>query len=184
MIFGSSYTRKKDADLVSMISNGDERAFGELLNRHENAVYGFALRLLRGDTQEAEDVSQETFLRLYRASEYYRPTASLRTFLLKITKNLCIDIYRKKQPELIDTLPDIIEEVTPLHILEKVIEADKLENAIKELPVNQRAAILLRHKEQMSYNQIAETMDLSISSVESLLVRARQKLRLKLSPDK
>lgn len=180
MIFGRSYTLKEDADLVALTSKGDERAFKELLQRHQNAVYGFALRLLSGDTQEAEDVAQETFLRLFRVSANYHPTASIRTFLFKITKNLCIDIYRKKRPELIEEFPDIPEEETPLDLLEKVIEADQLEKAIQALPVNQRAAILLRYKEQISYNQIADIMNLSVSAVESLLVRARQKLRKKL----
>ena len=183
MIFGDSYTRKNDTDLVFLISNGDEKAFGELLKRHQNAVYSFAFRLLGGDAREAEDVAQETFLRLFRISASYNPTASLRTFLFKITKNLCIDLYRKKRPGLTEEFPDIPEKETPLDLLEKVIEAEQLENAIKTLPVNQRAALLLRHKEQMPYNQIANVMGVSVSAVESLLVRARQKLRKKLSSD-
>ena len=183
MIFGAGYSRKEDADLVRLVSEGNERAFNELLSRYQNSVYSFALRLLGGDTQEAEDMAQETFLRLFRVSGNYSPTASLRTFLFRITKNLCIDFYRKKRPDLIDELPEMVEEETPLDLLEKEIETDQLEKAIQTLPVNQRAALLLRHKEQMAYKQIADVMSLSIGSVESLLVRARQKLRQKLLSD-
>lgn len=176
MILRQRHTRYSDAELVALVSEGDEGAFRELLQHHQDAVYGFARRFL-GDAQEAEDVTQETFLRLYRASNRYRPEASLRTFLLRITKNICIDHYRKKCPVLMEQLPEIATEETPLDLLESAIETDRLEKAIEDLPANQRAALLLRHSEDLHYRQIAEIMDLSVSAVESLLVRARRILR-------
>jgi len=106
MIFRSGYFRRSIADLVVWIAEGDERAFAEILNRHQDAVYGFARRLLKDDP-EAEDVAQEVFLRLYRASDRYRPQALLRTFLLRITNNICIDYLRKKRPARMDPFPDI-----------------------------------------------------------------------------
>jgi RNA polymerase sigma-70 factor, ECF subfamily len=184
MIFGRLYTNKKDADLVALISEGDSRAFRELLNRHQHAVYGFSLRLLNGDAQEAEDVAQETFLRLFKVSGNYHQGASLKTFLFRIARNLCIDFYRKKKPDLPGELPDIPENDTPLDLLEKAVDTDHLEKSIQELPVNQKTALLLRHTEQMNYNQIADVMNLSVSAVESLLVRARQRLRQELSKNK
>ncbi|BBO67957.1 RNA polymerase sigma subunit ECF family protein [Desulfosarcina alkanivorans] len=176
MILQRTHSRQSDAHLVRLVSEGNERAFRELLHRHQDAVYGFARRML-GDSQEAEDVTQDTFLRLYRASSRYRPEASLRTFLFRIAKNICIDYHRKKRPELMAQLPEIATEETPLDLLESAIEAGRLEKAIEALPANQRAALLLRHGEQMRYNQIAEVMELSVSAVESLLVRARRTLR-------
>jgi RNA polymerase sigma-70 factor (ECF subfamily) len=180
MILRRRYTRHSDGELVALISNGDQQAFRELLERHQNAVYGFARRFL-GDPQEAEDVSQETFLRLYRAARSYRPEASLRTFLLRITRNICIDTLRKKRPELLDELPEPATEETPLDLLENAVEMGRLEKAIEDLPVNQRAALLLRHTEQLSYSRIAEIMALSVGAVESLLVRARRTLRRSLA---
>ncbi len=176
MIFRSGISQLSDAELVVLVSQGDEKAFGEVLKRHQDAVYGFARRLLK-DPQEAEDAAQETFLRLYRASDRYRPKASLRTYLLKIIKNICIDHYRKKRPELVDSVPEIADNDTPLDMLESAIANESLEKAIKTLPVNQRTALLLRHTEQLSYQQITQVMDLSMGAVESLLVRARRKLR-------
>jgi RNA polymerase sigma-70 factor (ECF subfamily) len=176
MIFLSRHSRLSDAELVTRVAEGDEGAFGELLKRHQDAVYGFAWRLLK-DAQEAEDVAQEVFLRLYRTAGRYRPEASLRTFLLRIAKNLCIDFFRRKRPELMDQMPDISSPETPLGLLEDAIDADRLEKAIADLPVNQRSAILLRHTEQLPYNRIAEIMDLTVGAVESLLVRARRTLR-------
>lgn len=174
--------RPSDADLVVRVADGDERAFGELLRRHQDAVYGFAWRLLK-DPQEAEDVTQETFLRLYQTARRYRPEAALRTFLLRIARNRCIDRYRKKAPELMDEFPDVSSGETPLGLLEHAIDADRLEKAIDALPVNQRSAILLRHTRQLSYQQIAEVLELSAGAVESLLVRARRTLREVLRQD-
>ena len=172
----SRHTRRRDADLVVKIADGDEGAFAELLRRHRDAVYGFACRML-SDPREAEDVAQETFLRLYRSSSRYRADASLRTYLLTVARNICIDHFRKKRPEIMDELPETPTQETPLDLLEGAIAADRLEKAIGNLPVNQRTAILLRHTEQLSYQRISEIMDLSIGAVESLLVRARRRLR-------
>ena len=176
MIFRPRHSRWSDAKLIARVAEGDEGAFGELLRRHQGAVYAFACRMLR-DSHEAEDVAQETFLRLYRASARYRPDASLRAYLLRITKNICIDHFRKKRPELMDELPDTTTLETPQDLLEGAITIDHLEKAIDRLPVNQRTALLLRHTEQLSYNRIAEVMDLSVGAVESLLVRARRTMK-------
>ena len=176
MIF-RRHARRSDAELVARIVDGDEPAFAELLARHQDAVYGFACRMLGGDWQEAEDIAQETFLRLYRAASRYRPDAALRTFLLRIAKNLCLDHFRKKRPELLDEIPDTPSDDTPLDLLEGAITIDRLEKAIDRLPVNQRTALLLRHREQFAYHRIAKIMDLSVGAVESLLVRARRTVR-------
>jgi RNA polymerase sigma-70 factor (ECF subfamily) len=180
MIFRLRHRRSSDAKLIGRVAEGDEGAFGELLRRHQNAVYAFACRML-ADSQEAEDVSQEAFLRLYQTSGRYRPNASLRAYLLTITKNLCIDHFRKKRPELMEELPDTANNETPQDLLEGAITVDHLEKAIDLLPVNQRTALLLRHTEQLSYNRIAEVMDISIGAVESLLVRARRTLKKRLA---
>lgn len=176
MIFRSRHNRLRDAELIVRVAEGDEKAFGEILRRHQDAVYAFARRMV-SDPQEAEDVAQETFLRLFRASGRFRPEASLRAYLLRIAKNICIDYYRKKRPELMDELPDTAAPETPQDLLEGAIAMDHLEKAIARLPVNQRTALLLRHTEQLSYNRIAEVMDLSVGAVESLLVRARRQLK-------
>ena len=182
MMFDFRQTRRSDAALVVLVAEGDERAFAEILKRHQDAVYGFALRMLN-DPQEAEDAAQETFLRFFRAAGRYSNEASLRTYLLKILKNFCIDLYRKKRPELMEYLPELKDASTPLDLLEKALTVERLEKTISCLPVNQRTAVLLRHTEQMSYSEIAEVMDLSLGAVESLLVRGRRTLRQALIKD-
>lgn len=175
MIFFKRHGKTTDHDLMILVHKGDDGAFEELLRRYQDPVYGFALKMT-GDAQEAEDVAQDTFLRLYNMAGRYRPDASLKTFILRITRNLCIDHFRKKRPELMEELPELPMEHTPLDLLEKAIDSRTLDLAIEKLPPNQRAALLLRHFEAMKYAEIAETLDLTVSAVESLLVRARRKL--------
>ena len=179
-MFGVNPARLADPELVDLVAQGNEKAFAEVVSRHQDAVYGFALRML-GDPQEAEDTAQEAFLRFFKATSRYRREAALRTYLLKIVKNLCIDLFRKKKPELMEELPETVDPDTPLDLLEGALARDVLERAVAGLPANQQTAILLRHVEQMSYSQISEVMDLSLGAVESLLVRARKTLRNVLS---
>ena len=177
MILRFGHTRRTDAELAALVSEGDERAFVELLKRYQNMVYGFARRMLK-DSQEAEDAAQEVFLRLYLTSGSYRSEGSMKTFLLRMTHNICVDLYRKKRPELLDVFPEVPSNETPLGLLEEAIESERLERAIDGLPVKQRTVLLLRHMEQLPYGEIADVMDLSVRAVESLLVRARRTLRL------
>lgn len=175
-MFGFSLNHLDDAQLAQLIAKGNERAFAEVLKRYQDAVYGFALRMLN-HPQEAEDAAQETFLRFFKTAARFRQESSLRTYLIRITKNICIDIFRKKKPELIDEIPEMPDTDTPLALLEGELTRKSIEDAVQSLPVNQRTAILLRHVENMSYNQIAKAMQLSCSAVESLLFRARQVLK-------
>lgn len=180
MIFGSRLDGESDGRLVALAAQGDQRAFGELLKRHQGAVYGFAFRFLN-DPQDAEDIAQEVFLRLFRAAGGYKPRASLRTYLFRIARNLCIDSLRKKRPEPMEELPEAIDPKTPFDKLSEAESFKRLLDAISSLPDNQRAAILLRHNQGLNYREIAEALDVTVSAVESLLVRARRTLRARLA---
>lgn len=170
---------KSDWDLVRLVADGRESAFRILLERHQNAVFRLICGMLR-DSAEAADLTQETFLRFYRNAEKYRPEAALRTFLLRIAKNLCIDHIRRSRPVYMDTPPEAVEEDTPDRAMVRAESLKALNEAMAELPDSQRMAVLLRHGENLRYNEIAEVMDTSVAAVESLLVRARKTLRSRL----
>lgn len=176
MIFSRRYTRKTDAALVTLVAKSDQGAFEELLNRHQKAVYVFAFCLLR-NALDAEDISQEVFIRLYRVSGYYQSRARLRTYLLRITRNLCIDHIRKKYPETMNNLPETVCSETPFNRLYSAELGKQIEDVMSDLPERQRAAIHLRHVQDMSYQEIADTLDITIKAVESLLTRARRTFR-------
>ncbi len=176
MLLKRTHAFDKDSELVALVGQGNHNAFRELLNRHQNSVYQLAFRFLC-DPNEAEDITQETFLRLFRTAAQYHPKASLRTFLFRIAKNLCIDFVRKKRPDTMEELPEIIQQETPLDRLEQAQSMDILVRCIDNLPANQKMAIVLRHTSGLRYQEIAEVMDTSVSAVESLLVRAKKNLR-------
>jgi RNA polymerase sigma-70 factor (ECF subfamily) len=169
-----------DAVLVSRSAQGDESAFRELLHRHQGAVYGFAFRFLK-DAQEAEEVAQEVFLRLYRTAGAYRCQASLRAYLFRIAKNRCIDLLRKNRPESMADPPEITDGRTAFDQVAEAESLQRLLGALDRLPDNQRAAVLLRHDQGLRYDEIAESLNLTVSAVDSLLVRARRTLRKRLS---
>lgn len=175
MMPGFGFRLHSDADLTARVAQGSEKAFAEVMRRHQDAVYSFSLRML-GHPQDAEDAAQETFFRFFRAAGRFRSEASLRTYLLKVVRNICIDVFRKKQPDLVDELPELPDFKTPLDLLEGAMAEERLEKAVAGLPVNQRTALLLRHTERLSYREICQVMDLSQKAVESLLVRARKSL--------
>ncbi len=169
-----------DADLVGRMAAGDEAAFRELLSRYQGLVYGYARRML-GDESLAEDVAQETFLRLYRNALRFRPEGTIKGYLLRICRNLCLDNLRVKGLKLVDEMPEQITETTPHSQLEGKQAALALDRALQKLPPNQRSAVVLRHGQGLAYAEIAEVMQTSVGAVESLLVRARRALRDSLS---
>lgn len=176
MRFKKNYADRDDAELVLLVAKGNEKAFKTILDTHQASIYRFSVRFL-GDESEAEDIAQETFIRFFRAADRYRPEASLRTYLFRIARNLCIDYIRKKRPELMNELPEKTTSKTPLNIVENAEFMDNLIQSVHALPENQCTAILLRHDQDMRYDEIAKAMNLSVSAVESLLVRARRTLR-------
>lgn len=176
MIFRRRFAGETDAMLVSLVAKGNESAFREVMGLHQEAIYGFAFRFLK-DAQEAEDIAQEVFLRLYQTAADYKPRASLRTYLFWIAKNLCIDSLRKKRPDTMDELPENIDTRTAFEQLSNAESLQRLLEAVSNLPGNQRAAILLRHEQGMHYQEIADALSITVSAVESLLVRARRTLR-------
>ena len=178
MIFPSPYKNKADADLVALILKGDKGAFREILTRYQNSVYGFAFSILK-DVQEAEDISQEVFLRLYRTADAYRNFAALRTYLFRIARNLCINHLRKMRPETMTDPPEAVDAKTPLTQLCAAELKKQIDLILSKLPENQRAAIYLRHEQGMNYSEIAETLGVTLHAVESLLTRARRGFRSK-----
>lgn len=165
-----------DKILIRALSRGDESAFEMLLQRYQKSLHRFAWRFL-GDKDAARDVAQESFLRCYQHLQKGGEIEYLSAFLFRIARNCCLDIQRKNRMHIIkeDEMP--VENTTAYHVLEEKEKKMKLDAAVSRLPDNQRMAILLRHTESLSYDEIAHAMSLSKSSVESLLYRARIKLK-------
>ncbi len=180
-----------DVALMQRVAAGDEAAFAILVERHQHAVVGTAAKML-GDPGEAEDIAQQVFLRLWTSAKRYQPTAKFTTFLFTITRNLVFNESRRRSRRRQISIEER-EEHGPVHADpesdnrpdHELLHAElrhAIDQAIDALPENQRLAVVLRRYEGTSYEDIAEILGTSVSSVKSLLFRARDSLRLRLGP--
>lgn len=166
-----------DEDLMLQAAEGDMDAFEQLVQRHQQAALNIAHRFL-GRSSQAEDVAQEAFLKILAGAGRYRPTARFRTYLYNVIWHLCVDSYRRKRPLALDELaPPQDEAEGPPETALRGERAEQVRRAIDALPERQRMALVLKHFEEMSYEEIAEVMDCSASAVDALLSRARAALR-------
>ncbi len=179
-----------DFALMERIGAGSHAAFRQLVERHQNAVIGTVAKML-GNPSEAEDIAQQVFLRIWRHAKRYRPEAKFTTYLFTITRNLVFNESRRRSRkkefssdereenshQLIAANPDRQPDAELLQSeLQSAVDA-----AIAALPETQRMAVVLRRYEQLSYEEIADVLGLSVSAIKSLLFRARTALREALS---
>lgn len=159
------------------VADGDLEAFEGLVRRHQRTAWGVAWRLLR-DPAEAEDAAQDAFLKILDAAPRYRPTASFRTYLYRVITHVCLDRLKKKRPVYLARLPIVASpEPGPADRAEAREDAAAVRRALGALPPRQRAALVLRYYECLSYQEIAQAMDTSVKAVERLLARGRGMLR-------
>jgi len=187
---GRSEEDAEDVRLMRLVSEGDTSAFEELVERHQALVAGTVARML-GSNSDVEDIAQQVFIRVWKSASRYVPRAKFTTWLLKITRNLVFNELRRTkrraqvplESEASADEPALKDESNPApdaSLLE--VELRKaIEEAIMHLPETQRMAMVLRRYEQLSYEQIAEVLDLSVPAVKSVLFRARTELRSRLS---
>ena len=180
-----------DQELIVAARGGSEHYFGELVDRHTTIVYRVA-RSITGSHEEAEDVVQESFLRAFKSLDRFDESKStFKTWLITIARNQSINIvssFRRKafkffsdheegEPELEFASNPLSQEPldaeTQLSLKRQYQAMDK---ALKKLPERQRTALLLKSQECLSYHEIATVMGISVSSVESLIFRARKKI--------
>jgi RNA polymerase sigma-70 factor (ECF subfamily) len=170
-----------DDELMARGAGGDDDAFRLLVERWEGMVFAFLLHML-GSREEAEDLSQETFVRMIGAAHRYRPEGRFRSWLLQIAGNRARNYLRRRK--IIRWLPfDLLRTDPPdgsrsaLAELEIDEERAAVRAAIGRLPVRQRQALVLRHYQELSYEEIALAMGVTCGSVQMLLHRAMLALR-------
>jgi len=186
-----------DQQIVAWAQDGEEAAFRELVRRYERPVFSLVYRMVR-DRETAEDLAQETFIKVLNAIDTYRPEHKFSSWIFKIANNAAIDHLRRREPDLLslDGAPDAVsverQEATALQVRDQgespldELEARELgshiEQAIAGLRPEYRACILLRHVEGRAYEEIAEILDLPLGTVKTYIHRARAELRSMLDP--
>jgi RNA polymerase sigma-70 factor (ECF subfamily) len=172
-----------DYKLVQAIGDGNREAFEQLVKRYQKSLFNFIYRYL-GEKSTAEDLTQEVFLRVFLAARRFeeRPGASVSTWIYRIAYHLSLnEIKRQKRfLRISNHIEDTMQgrgERSPADLIEVQALKQTVVSGLRLLPENQRAALLLRVNEGLSYQEISEVLGVSFSSVESLLFRARQTLR-------
>lgn len=172
-----------DEQIMAAIAAGDQRVYADTVRQHSRAIAFYAWRML-GRQSEAEDVTQETFLRLWTQASRWQPDrAGISTWLHRVAHNLCIDLMRKDKSALTDELAEEVEDNRP--DLDDGLESDmrqrRLQQALAALPERQRSALILSHYQGLSNQAVADVMDLSVDALESLLARGRRALKAALA---
>jgi RNA polymerase sigma-70 factor (ECF subfamily) len=177
-----------DVELMRLAGGGDEQAFEQLVERHQNLVIGTVAKML-GGVEGAEDIAQQVFVRVWQSAPRYRPEAKFTTWLLTIVRNLVFNETRRRRRGFVQPFENDDGSVPDIHDLsmrdasaelgERELR-EAIDAAIAALPEAQRMAIILRRFEDMPYEDIAEVLKTSVPAVKSLLFRAREDLRERL----
>jgi RNA polymerase sigma-70 factor (ECF subfamily) len=181
---------RSDEQLMLAFQKGDTHAFETLLTRHEKGVYRFAMRML-GDSMQAEEVAQESFLRVIQSAARYKAKAGFRNYLYRIARNLCIDLLRRRPREPRPPGDDAGPAGTPEGIPdlnpgpENHMGAEQIRSAIRgallALPADQREAFLLKEVRDMKLQDVATITGANLNTVKSRLRYALLRLREHLS---
>jgi RNA polymerase sigma-70 factor (ECF subfamily) len=185
----SSNEDAEDVRLMGLVAGGDTAAFEALVERHQALVAGTIARML-GSNSDVEDIAQQVFIRVWKSAARYVARAKFTTWLLKITRNLVFNEMRRAKrhphvPVQIDPeaeelpLKDEITAPPDATLLQEELQG-KIDDAIAQLPDTQRMALVLRRYQELSYEEIAEVLELSVPAIKSLLFRARTELRERL----
>jgi RNA polymerase sigma-70 factor (ECF subfamily) len=182
--------------LMDRIAKGDDDAFEILVNRHQTAILNLIYRFV-GDKEQAKDLSQEVFLRVWQAAKSYKPEAKFTTWIYQNTNNLCLNelksAYRRKwvpfyhsDSDSENAIGEGFSDGSPS--AEDLLLAGErnrqISEALRSLPANQRMALVLKKYNDLSHKEIAKILDCSIPAVESLIVRAKRTLQKKITIDK
>ncbi len=171
-----------ELELIAQAQQGDRGAFGELVRRHRKGVVNVVYRMC-GNANLAEDAAQEAFIRAWEHLPGYRPQSPFRNWIYRIATNAARDVLRRDRETVdIDALPLPASNGNPEAALEITERGRYVQQAVLALPPASREALILREYEGLSYQEIADTLDIPIGTVMSRLNYARGKLRQALAP--
>ncbi|MBR2383612.1 MAG: sigma-70 family RNA polymerase sigma factor [Anaerotignum sp.] len=182
-------TDLKERELIRRAKQGDMLAFEELILKHEKIVYNVALRMMN-HSEDAKDISQEVFLKAYRSLGNFDERSQFSTWLYRITHNTCIDEMRKRKGKQSYSLEEELENEegsmqrqiadegdTPEESLLREEQKSEILQALDTLSEEHKAAVILRDVKGLSYEEIAEILELSLGTVKSRISRARNQLK-------
>ncbi|MBQ3210896.1 MAG: sigma-70 family RNA polymerase sigma factor [Oscillospiraceae bacterium] len=180
-------TREQEAAVINAVLDGDVNAYEYLVKAYEKNVYNLALRMV-GNSEDAYDMSQEAFIKAYNSLHSFRGDSKFSVWLYRIVSNVCLDYLRARNRKATVSLSvenddgedvelDIADEASsPQALLDRSLTRDAVRRGLQALPPDHREILLLREIQGLSYEEIADTLDLEVGTVKSRIFRARKKL--------
>lgn len=172
--------------LLEKARQGDQEAFGELVRLYEKKVYALTLRMCK-NPDDAAEAAQDAFLAAWQGLKFFRGEASFSTWLYRLASNACVDLLRKEQRRAAAAGPSLNDEETyidvaddtpgPQELAERSELREQIEEGLRSLTPEHREVLILRELHQLSYDEIAETLDLDSGTVKSRISRGRKSLR-------
>ncbi len=182
---------EEEREVIKRAISGDQEAYSIILKRYRDAVFALVYRMVR-NREEADDITQETFIRAFKALSRYTPKYAFSTWIFRIATNRCIDYLRKRKISIVpldqgirtktgELRREIADFSTrPDEIFFQKRRRISIEQAIGSLPPKYREVILLKHKQERSYEEIAHILNLPLGTVKVRIFRARELLKKKL----
>lgn len=172
---------RSDEQLVALVLQGEDAAFEILVNRYQKQVFALAYRL-GGDYDEARDIAQEAFLRIYQELNRFDLSRRFFPWMYRVAHNTCINLLQKRPREVtpLDQVTEARDQVlphSPVASYELKERSEMLQAALQALPTSYREPLVLKYLEGFSYKQISEIMDLPITTIEARLFRGRNMLK-------
>ena len=181
---------ESDIDLILRVKSGDDSAFSEILKRYYNKILNYVYRYTN-NRETSEDLTQEIFMRVHRSVKNYRPEAKFSTWLYKIATNLCLTEVATRAKKYTSSLDEVQQNVgsmedeksvDQLHVRYRSEIKKMIFEAMNTLSEKERSAIMLCKYEQLSYDEVAQTLDCTVGAVKTYVYRGRMKLIDKLKP--
>lgn len=176
-----TFRDRTDEDLVKSARDGDDRAFGELVRRHQDKLFGFMMRITR-DEATSEDLAQSAFLRAYRGLDSFIPSARFSPWLYRIGFNVAMDWDKderrrraRSSEEEVESAPDPAPALDDRAVVQQ--EADAVRRRVFDLPADMQQAVILRHMMGLSYGEMATVTGWPLATVKTNLFRARARLK-------
>ena len=180
--------KQEDLLLIERCKRGDQQAYTLLLRKYQNSVYNLCRKMVR-NPEEARDLSQEAFVKTFATLERYNPVYAFSSWLYKITANLCIDHIRKQRMKMYSIDDPVDGDEGPIarqledpgqrpdEASERAEIGTRIRAAIEKLPEHYRIILIMRHQEQLSYDEIAQKLAIPLGTVKARIHRAREGLR-------
>ena len=180
--------KQEDLVLIERCKQGDQVAYAQLLRKYQNSVYNLCRKMVR-NPEDARDLAQEAFVKTFATLERYNPVYAFSSWLYKITANLCIDHIRKQRMKLYSIDDPVEGDEGPIarqledpgqrpdEISERGEMRLAIRTAIDRLPPHYRMILIMRHQEQLSYEEIAQALDIPLGTVKARIHRAREGLK-------